>query len=180
MSEIWRPVVGYEGLYEVSNLGNFRSIDRWVVFADGRRRFFEGRPLKLKPNVDGYPLVLLSAGMARKKWRLAHVEVAAAFLGPCPSGSETCHNDGVRVNISASNLRYGTRSSNCADRIVHGTALFGATHPSARVPDETVAAIRDANGTITEIADRFGVSRTHAWNVRNGKRRDSLSEKLSA
>ena len=180
MSEIWRPVAGYEGLYEVSNLGNFRSVDRWVDFADGRRRFFEGRPLKLKINADGYPLVLLSAGMARKKWRLAHIQVTAAFIGPCPDGKETCHNDGVPTNIAASNLRYDTRSRNHADKMIHGTAAFGSKHHSAHIPDETVAAIRDANGTITEIADRFGVSRTHAWNVRNGKRRDSLSEKLSA
>ena len=180
MIETWRQVVGFEGYYEVSNLGNFRSIDRWVDFADGRRRFFRGQPLKQKLNSKGYRVVALSAGIARKKWRLAHVQVAAAFLGPCPEGQEVCHKDGVPKNIEAANLRYGTRASNHADKIVHGTALFGATHPSARVPDETVAAIRDANGTITEIADRFGVSRTHAWNVRNGKRRDSLSEKLSA
>lgn len=179
MIEEWRPVPDYEGLYEVSNLGRFRSIDRWVDFADGRRRFFAGRDLKLKINRDGYPLVLFSAGMARKAWRLAHTVVARAFLGPCPEGLETCHKDGVHAHISVDNLRYGTRVSNHSDKMLHGTSNFGATHHAAHLAQDVVADIRAAKGTITEIADRFGVSRTHAWNIRARKRRHSLSEMLS-
>lgn len=175
-SEKWAAVPDFEGMYEVSDHGNFRSLDRWVVFSDGRRRFFKGAPLRLKINRDGYPLVLLSAGMARKKWHLAHVIVAKVFLGPCPADYETCHDDGVPAHICATNLYYGTRARNNADRMAHGTAFFGEMHPSAHLSDEVVEDIRRASGTITEIAERFGVSRTHAWNIRAGKRRDSLSE----
>lgn len=179
MSEIWKEVLGFEGAYEVSNTGRFRSLDRWVDFSDGRRRFFRGRDLKLKLNKDGYPLVLLSAGMERKKWCLAHIVVARAFLGSCPEGQETRHLDGAPANIKVDNLEYGTRSLNHADKMLHGTSLFGASHPAAHIPNVTVASIKRDKGTITEIAARHGVSRTHAWNIRAGLRRDSLSELLA-
>lgn len=42
------------------------------------------------------------------------------FLGPRPSGMEVCHSDGNKLNCSAENLRYGTRSDNMIDRVDHG------------------------------------------------------------
>ena len=179
MNEEWRAVPEFEGMYEVSNIGNFRSLDRWVDFSDGRRRFFEGRPCKLKINIDGYPLVLLSAGMARKKWHLAHVIVARVFVGLCPDGQETRHLDGVPAHIAVANLAYGTRARNSADKMIHRTMPFGETHHSAHVPAVVIEAIKADQGTVTEIAERHGVSRTHAWNIRAGLRRDSLSEMLA-
>jgi hypothetical protein len=175
----WKAVVGYEGFYEVSDFGGVRSLDRNVVFSDGRRRFYPGRPCKLKIGAYGYPLALLSAGMERKKWHAVHRLVLAAFVGPCPEGQEGCHNNGRRVDCSLTNLRYDTRKGNHADKILHGTSVFGAEHPSARLTDEEVAAVRAASGTVSEIAAAHGVSRTHAWNLRSGKRRASISEMLA-
>jgi len=179
-NERWLPVPEYEGYYEVSSEGRFRSLDRTVTFADGRRRFFAGRPLKLKTSAYGYPLALLSAGMDRKKWVGAHIVVAAAFLGPRPEGMQVCHDDNDRSNPRLSNLRYDTPAGNAFDKIRHGTVLFGMNTPSAKFEDDLVAAIiAESNGTVSEIAAKFGVSRTHAWNVRNGKRRKSRSAALS-
>ncbi len=55
MAEIWRPVPGFEGLYEVSNLGHVRSLARIVTRADGKRRTF--RPRQLKPVLRGRDLL---------------------------------------------------------------------------------------------------------------------------
>lgn len=52
--EIWRPIKGYEGFYEVSNRGRVRSVDRWVIGKDGKRYLFKGRILKPARNKWGY------------------------------------------------------------------------------------------------------------------------------
>ena len=52
--EYWKPVVGYEGLYMVSNCGRVKSFDRWVKSRNGSVRFCKGRILKPKKNKWGY------------------------------------------------------------------------------------------------------------------------------
>lgn len=168
--ERWKWVVGYEGYYQVSDQGRVRSVDRIVSFEDGRVRRFPGRLLKLKRhNQYGYPLAAICRG-PEKRWRTVHQLVMEAFVGPCPPGKEIRHKQ-RNLRPALSNLRYGTRAENAADMRRHGTVMRGAAHPSAIYSNQLLAKIRRAKGTITEIAARFGVSRTHAWHVRNGKRR---------
>jgi hypothetical protein len=112
--ERWLPVVGYEGLYEVSDFGRVRSLPR-----PGTQR--GGRILKLPPNSGGYPVVSLSRAN-RHVTRPVHVLVAAAFLGPRPNGMQVCHNDGHRTNAVLANLRYDTPGGNSQDMIRHGTS----------------------------------------------------------
>jgi hypothetical protein len=110
-SEIWLPVVGWEGFYEVSDLGRVRRI-----FLPP----FEGYRV-LRPSLCTYhPSVSLSR-RSRVVRRTVHVLVAAAFLGPRPPGLEVCHNDGNKMNAAASNLRYDTHQANEHDKRIHGT-----------------------------------------------------------
>lgn len=116
--EIWKPVVGYEGSYEVSDLGRVRSLDRVVVTRRGPRRY-RGRLLKLTYPGAGYPAVqLLKVGVARTG--LVHHLVLAAFVGPRPPGMEACHYDDDKTNGQLSNLRYASRSENTLDRVRNG------------------------------------------------------------
>lgn len=110
--ETWLPVVGWEGLYEVSDLGRVRRI-----FLPP----YEGyRVLRLHPDGYGYPSVGLS-GRGKKARPKVHKLVAEAFLGPRPPGLEICHNDGDKTNAVPSNLRYDTRIANESDKRLHGT-----------------------------------------------------------
>jgi hypothetical protein len=107
-TENWLPVPGYEGHYEVSDLGRVRSLK------PGRQRVLESQSDR------GYRRVALSLNAA--EWRpRVHQLVALAFLGPAPEGLEVCHRDGVRDNNVPSNLKYGTSAENRADAIAHGT-----------------------------------------------------------
>ncbi|WP_366942568.1 NUMOD4 domain-containing protein [uncultured Thomasclavelia sp.] len=54
IKEIWKDVPNYEGLYQVSNLGNVRSLDRYVFRSDGIKHFCKGRKLIPSKNKDGY------------------------------------------------------------------------------------------------------------------------------
>lgn len=118
--EIWKPVVGYEDKYEVSNLGRVRSLDHEVW---GGRSFYKKRGRILSQNQTGgqHPRV----NLGRDKTRLVHQLVMESFVGPAPEGMEVCHNNGQCSDNRAVNLRYDTRSSNRYDCVEHGT------HPMA-------------------------------------------------
>lgn len=115
-TENWLPVVGFEGLYEVSDSGQIRSLDR--ITATGQRR--KGRILKLSKNQDGYLKACLS-GKGSRKSVLAHHAVAAAFIGQRPDGLVVCHNNGNAFDNRSTNLRYDTVASNVQDSVEHGT-----------------------------------------------------------
>ncbi len=123
-SEAWRPIPGYEGIYEVSSLGRVRSIDR--VDCAGKRQ--KGRIRKLGALESGYLKVDLSKGGVLSS-HTVHSLVALAHIGPRPIGMWVAHNDGVRTNCAASNLRYATPSDNHADKLRHGTSNRGKPRP---------------------------------------------------
>jgi len=117
--EHWRSVVGYEGLYEISDHGSVRSLDRLIVLVDGRRRTFPGVVLRPSLRADGHLQVNLWRG-GNYRTRKVHQLVAEAFIGPRPDGMEVCHNDGDPVNNDLFNLRYDTQSENGRDVVRHG------------------------------------------------------------
>lgn len=115
----WRPVAGYEGLYEVSEDGRIKSLARTRWNGRGWQAVPE-RVRKAAPNTWGY----LSVGTCRdgrQRTRAVHVIVAEAFYGPRPEGTEVRHLNGNQRDNRAANLRYGTSSENSRDRVRHGT-----------------------------------------------------------
>lgn len=116
----WRPVVGYEGMYEVSNQGQVKSLPRpYPPDPLGRKtRINHGRVMV--PHAGGrYVTVKLTRdGAARTKY--VHHLVAAAFVGPRPAGMDVCHNNGQHQDNRAENLRYDTHSANAFDSVRHG------------------------------------------------------------
>ena len=120
-NEKWLPVAGYEGYYEVSDMGRVRSVRRSVEFRDGRSRTYEAQIRRLTPQAPyGHLTVGLKRGGSRVTVRV-HRLVLESFIGPCPEGMEGCHNDGDSSNNRLSNLRWDTSSANKQDMIRHGT-----------------------------------------------------------
>lgn len=115
----WRPVVGWEGHYEVSDQGTIRSCARSVpcVAPNGARvfRILRPRKLKLAINRRGHRRVMLHAPGKTKTHAYLHTLIALAFLGPRPPGLLVCHRDDRKSNNRAVNLYYGTRLDNAAD-----------------------------------------------------------------
>lgn len=120
-NETWKPVVGYEGLYEVSDHGRVRSLTRKIKCKDGRTQTRKGRVLKAnKANNTDHLFVHLCKDLEGKRSRSVHSLVAEAFLGERPEGLNVCHWDDVPTNNHVSNLRWGTHSDNQQDRIRNG------------------------------------------------------------
>jgi len=163
MTEQWKDIVGFDGAYQVSDSGLVRSLPR------------KGRLKEkiLKPDIQrgGYEQLLLSKDGEAKMF-LVHRLVLEAFIGPAPVGMESRHLDGTRNNNHLSNLRWGTRVENMADKIRHGTMarLFGEHNPQAKLCEDDVRKIRAMKGTLQEVADQFGIHFGTVSQIKNRKR----------
>lgn len=154
MSEHWLPVVGYEGMYEVSDFGRVRGIDR--LRRDGREmKGVELRPAKLK---TGYLAVNLRGPDGRSKTQYVAHLVAAAFLGPRPSKLLVCHNNGNYTDNRAENLRYDNATGNSLDRNAHGTMRRGESHGMAKLTLDEVRYVLRSGASQRELARTLGVS----------------------
>ena len=168
-NETWLPIPGYEGIYEASNQGRIRSLDRFVNHGLGSaKRKIKGRVLKCNPGNHGYPAVNLYKD-GKVTFLCVHRLIALTFIGPCPKDHEVAHNDGNRLNPKASNLRYATRAENMQDAIKHGTAAVGYNNRMAKLSPEQVSAIKNDNRTLKAIATEYGISRSSVSHVRNEK-----------
>ena len=112
--ETWADIPGYEGTYQVSDVGRVRSLDRVIIGRDGRAQRWKGRILKLN-KTNGYLSINLPTGM-RHVQRL----VLLAFVGPPPAGCAACHKNDVRTDNRLCNLYWGTQSDNMFDAVRNG------------------------------------------------------------
>lgn len=108
MEEIWKDILGYEGIYQVSNLGRIRSVDRVVLYSSGKKVFMRGNNLKLRYNNSGYLYVVLSKNQT-KSFFLVHRLVANAFISNISNKSEIDHINAVRDDNRVCNLRWVTK-----------------------------------------------------------------------
>lgn len=155
-SEIWKPVKGFEGRYEVSSLGRVRSL----LFDPA------GRIMKTKPDAKGYVRI----GLQWNTHKLVHRLVAEAFI-PNPDGLPAVnHIDGNQQNNAASNLEWVSHSDNMrhswrnlatyANRVSRNPK--GERSSSAKLTASKVRAIRAAYGRGTSqrvLAARYGVTK---------------------
>ena len=170
--EEWRPT--HLPNYEVSNRGRLRS---WALQGGQRQkdptgRALHSRPLRSHISTSGYPECSLGSG--RKYF--VHRLVAAAFLGPCPTGQEVRHKDDDPTNSCSENLEYGTRTQNILDSVARGRwgdrSLRGSDNGNSRLSLSEVQSIRELaiEGMLNQdIAQRFAVSNATIGHIVNRK-----------
>ncbi len=150
-AEVWLPVPGFPA-YEASSAGRIRR-------ATGGRGARAGHVLRQPVGSHGYPVLNLRHD-GRSRQHLVHRLVAAAFLGPCPSGHEVNHRNGVKTDAAPSNLEYGTRQHNIDHARDTGLLRRGDNHPNAKLTRREVHAIRGLRGRVSQrrLAAMYGVS----------------------
>jgi hypothetical protein len=104
--EQYKAIKGFEGLYEVSNFGNVKSLNRIVLRSDGRKRTIKERLLKGSKNNCGYLVVCLLKGGNEKQFQV-HQLVAITFLNHTPNGNKIVvdHIDNNPLNNNLNNLQ---------------------------------------------------------------------------
>lgn len=159
--ENWLPVIGYEGTYDVSDLGRVRRVGRATRSGKGRGGGARiGRILRTQVVHGGYRTVHLWLAGSQKVHLVAGL-VAEAFIGPRPIGREVNHIDGVKKNNAAANLEYLTRSENLTHAYQLGLRSRSVEHMVAvrRKPRRIVACACGCETPI-ETPDRKGRERT--------------------
>lgn len=175
--EVWKPVVSWEGIYEVSTLGRIRRL------LDSPKTYV-GKILK--PATDaGYQKVCLKQKPRVQSIRV-HRVVTLAFLGSPPSAShEVNHKDGDKSNNALDNLEYVTPLENVRHAERHGLSRHpsGEDRPNTRISDKDVLRIHAlvrSGGDANEIAAAFGVSRSHVYGIKHHRARRYLWVQTSA
>ena len=165
-TEVWRPVIGYEGLYEVSNLGKVRSFDRMCPGPAGTSERHNGRLLKSSKRIRGGCLEVQLMREGIRKHRTVHSLVAEAFLGPRPVGDDVMHTDGNRQNNCLENLRYGTRKENLNQTYDYGGKQGPGKLTKADALD-IMRRLRKGEHPI-DLAKEYGVNSAAVYHIRNG------------
>jgi len=173
-TETWKPVVGFPG-YEVSSAGRVRSIKRknwggdtpaWKILKT--RLENPGR----KPRRHRRLVIDLCRDGRKYQLRI-HVLVLEAFIGPRPVSLEACHKSDDKSDNSLSNLYWGTKADNIADRDRNGRVggIKGERHHNTKFTASQVleiVALRQQGLTYSAIAKIFDVSRACISNICHG------------
>ena len=158
--ELWKPVVGYEGYYEISNLGNVKSL-----------RF--GKILK-PSNSGGYAhIALVSDGTPR--YFLVHRLVATSFIPNPHNKLEVNHIDGDKKNNCVDNLEWVNRSENQSHAVHSGLQAHGEGSVNHKLTKDMVEEIRslyvpNKRGCgCKSLAKRYGVNAGTIYNIVTNK-----------
>lgn len=174
--EEWKPISGYEGLYEVSNQGRVRSLDRTIEFIrSGKiiKSIQKGKLLNPSLKVR-YKGVQLCPGDGKKNMVYIHKIVANAFVDNPDNKLIVNHIDGDKHNNNSKNLEWVTQKENIDHAFKAGLIVkpSGEDNPTAKLTNDEVYWIRCNAGTKThkEMANKLGVARSTVSNVVCGTR----------
>lgn len=158
--EEWRDVAGFEGHYQISNLGRVRSLPRRKKTKIGTLAATRGRILK-QGHRNGQRAVYLTR-RGKKTSINIHKLVAAAFIGPSPPGMGVLHRNDDHDDNGVGNLYFGTQTQNMKDRDLNGGTVRGEQVGRAKLTAEQVLHIVELRPSMTlhALAKRFGVSHT--------------------
>lgn len=163
IEEKWLPVVGYEGLYEVSSSGRMRTLRQKTP-----------RLMACGVGSHGYRQVGLVRPGEKLKMLRVHRLVLEAFVGPCPLGCESLHGKGGRADASLENLSWGTPKQNQAeDRARDHTTNRGEKCGNAKLTYEQILELRErreAGEKVHVLAAYFGINPSTVSKIVKGKR----------
>lgn len=167
---MWKPIKGFENLYEVSDAGQVQSVNRIITDSSGHVYKHKGRILKPNKITNGYLVVYLRKNGKTFALYLHHL-VAEAFV-PNPENKPIVnHDDGDKNNCSATNLVWSTYSENNQHAYDTGLKPRGSGFYNAKLTEDQVREIR-RNGkydTFEAIASKYGVTKATIRDVLTNK-----------
>lgn len=183
VDEIWKPINGWEGIAEVSNLGQVKVLSRSASFSrNGKPQKCFLREKIVSPYVaqNGYLTIALMVNKVRKKI-LVHRAIALAFVEGYFDGATVNHIDGNKLNNMPENLEWMSLSDNTKHEWATGLVdLRGEKHPSHKLTAKQVRIIRRLlRSQVTnpnELSELLNVSAAILYLIHKGKRWKSLDD----
>ena len=166
MEEIWKPVVGFEGRYEVSSLGRIKALARKIYYADGRCGKVKERLVRGTIMNTGY--IGVSFDSTHRK--AVHQVVAEAFFGVPEYRRTVNHKDGDKTNNRIENLEWVTYARNNAHARETGlNKQHGERCNLVKYTDQFIQAVRNVYAayqpTYAELGGMFGLTGTHVKQI---------------
>ena len=180
--EVWKDIKGFEGLYQISNLGRVRSLDRPVKQRGNSIQIKKGKIIVQSKNHKGYPTTNMSKGNKRYG-RPTHRLVAETFIPNPENKDQVNHIDGDKLNNSVENLEWMTGKENIRHAIENGLMKFDvkiAKHASnvARERNKKIVSQYDLDGnyistfgSLIEAEEKTGVTRKGISEVACGRQK---------
>jgi hypothetical protein len=157
--EIWKKIKGFEESYEISNLGNLRSIDRLVDHYKGGKRLYKGSNKNTRVSSDGYLKCNLKINGKRFDFRV-HRLVAIAFLDK-PIGKDIInHINGIKTDNRVENLEW----CNSSENIIHAVK---ERLIKTKLTDKEALEIIQSKLSQRKLAKIYGVNHTIIWRIKN-------------
>lgn len=147
INEFWSPIKYYEGLYEVSNWGRIKSLEKVILYSNGRRYLYEEKILKLNPS-NGYRTISLVMNK-EKTTHMVHRLVAGAFKENPLNKTFVNHEDGDRSNNYHLNLSWSTPSENQLHsyNVLGHKAVRGERNGASKLQEKDISLIRHLYST---------------------------------
>jgi hypothetical protein len=159
MKEIWKDIAGFEGLYQVSNLGNVKRLIS--------ERVFEERPIGRTKDKYGYIKRVLSKE-GKIYFFTEHRLVAMTFIDNPLNKKTVNHKNGIKTDNSVENLEWCTNKENMKHAIETGLKdQKGIKHHKCKLTEEQVLEIRKIGFSETRmsLSKKYGISRTNVLGI---------------
>ena len=172
--EVWKDIEGYEGMYQVSNKGNVKSLSRNVLRNNGKMQFINEKILKPQDSGHGYNRVNL---YKNKKPRLitVHSLVLETFTNKREKDMVINHIDGDKKNNTLKNLEWCTSKENTMHGFETGLMKKGERHSQAKLKDVQILDIKriysEGESSQRYLARKFNVTQATIWRIVNNKSR---------
>lgn len=176
MQEIWKSIDGFDGYYEVSNMGKIKTCKHSFIRKDGKPFSVSEKIIKGNKDTKGYLQVELKKDGVRTI-KFIHRLVAEAFIENEQNKEQVNHKDGNKLNNCVSNLEWVT----CRENIHHAwknklnRPIAGEKHGNHKLTEQAVKYIRDNYKPRSKefgaraLARKFNVSPYPIMNIINGK-----------
>jgi hypothetical protein len=172
MEEIFKSIVGYEGLYEISNLQNVKSLNRVIIRSNGQKVRIKERILKPAIGGRGYYSVVLCNDV-RQRSECIHILMAKTFIPNPENKKEVNHINAITTDNRIENLEWCTHKENMTHAKTLGLIKYnkGEKHYSSKLKNIDIMQIRSLSGIKPhyQIAKMFNVDKSQISRIINRK-----------
>lgn len=161
MNEVWKDIEEFEGYYQISNIGEVKSLERIVKNGLNSTRIVKERILKQTMGTNGYLSVGLHKHQKCKKYEI-HRLVAIAFISNPDNKSQVNHKDGIKTNNFDFNFEWVTHKENADHAVLNNLVNNkGSNHGNAKLVEEDIVEIRELYKSKSQraIAEMYNVNR---------------------